>query len=68
MAQLNKMAFLPEICYFIRKCAIIMTWLQIKIAILLHIYLKVAVNGILEQKFFKNITKSNQTLNFFPKS
>ena len=39
MTQLNKMAFGPEIC-FIRKCVIIMTWLHIKIAILMHIYLK----------------------------
>ena len=40
MAQLNKMAFCPKICPFIRKGAIIMTWLQIKIVILLHICLK----------------------------
>ena len=64
MAQLNKMAFCPKICYFIRKCAIRMTWLQIKIAILLHIHLKCSSKWNFATKILQ---KSSQTLNVFHK-
>ena len=61
---LNKMDFCPEICHFIRKGAIIMTWLQIEIAIFCTFVKNVAGNGILEKKSSK-ILQNQVKFQFF---